>query len=266
MDSKVKKALNTYTSTELMVVRASQELANSEIVFVGIGLPNLACVLARETHAPNLFMIYESGAIGTTPERLPISIGDPCLVTGSLSIVSQADIFQTYLQSGRIEVGFLGGAQIDRWGNINTTVIGDYENPSIRLPGSGGACEIAAHSRKLLIVMKMSAKTFVDRCDYITSPGHKYYPNKDSEPRSRSEFNLPGPGPTKVVTDLGVLEFIDGEMTLTEIYPNVTAEDVKSSVSWDLCVAAELRTTPSPSEETLKKLRLEVDPDRLYLN
>src|SRR5690606_31854059 len=139
-------------------------------VFVGIGLPNLACNLARETHAPNLFMIYESGAVGTIPERLPISIGDPCLVTDSLSIVSQAEIFQNYLQSGRIEVGFLGGAQLDRYGNINTTVIGDYQNPKVRLPGSGGACEIATHSKRLLIVMRMSPKTFVEKCDFITSP------------------------------------------------------------------------------------------------
>src|SRR5260370_38749994 len=133
----------------MMAAVAARELADGEVVFVGIGLPNLACNLARATHAPSLFLIYESGAVGAVPERLPVSIGDPALVTDSLSIVSQADIFQCYLQSGRIEVGFLGGAQIDRYGNLNTTVIGPYARPKVRLPGTGGACEIAVHPRRL---------------------------------------------------------------------------------------------------------------------
>src|SRR3984957_2177374 len=135
-----------YTPREMMAVVAARELRDGEVVFVGIGLPNLACNLARATHAPNLVLIYESGAVGAVPERLPVSIGDPALVTNCLSVVSQADIFQSYLQRGLIEVGFLGGAQIDKYGNLNTTVIGDYANPKVRLPGSGGACEIAAHS------------------------------------------------------------------------------------------------------------------------
>src|SRR5881394_1054171 len=135
----------------MMAIVAARELRDGEVVFVGIGLPNLACNLARRTHAPNLVLIYESGAIGAVPERLPVSIGDPALVTDSISIVSQADIFQMYLQRGLIEVGFLGGAQIDRYGNINTTVIGEYANPKVRLPGSGGACEIAVHARRLLV-------------------------------------------------------------------------------------------------------------------
>ncbi len=158
--------------SELMAIRASEELKNDDVVFVGIGLPNLACNLARALHAPQLFMIYESGAIGAVPDRLPVSIGDPALVTNSLAIVGQSDIFQMYLQSGWIEVGFLGGAQVDRYGNINTTVIGSYEKPTIRLPGSGGACEIATHAKKLLIMMKMSPRSFVEKCDFVTSPGH----------------------------------------------------------------------------------------------
>ncbi len=151
------------TPSERMAHRAAQELHDNDVVFVGIGLPNLACNLARATHAPSLFMIYESGAVGCIPERLPVSIGDPALVTDSLAVVSQAEIFQLYLQRGLIQVGFLGGAQIDRYGNINTTVIGPYDNPKVRLPGSGGACEIAVHSKRLLIVMRMSKRTFVER-------------------------------------------------------------------------------------------------------
>lgn len=253
----------SYTPSEIMTFRASQELHDNEVVFVGIGLPNLACNLARATHAPNLFMIYESGAVGTIPERLPISIGDPCLVTDSLSIVSQADIFQTYLQAGRIEVGFLGGAQIDRFGNINTTVIGDYQNPRVRLPGSGGACEIATHSKRLLIVMRMNPKAFVKKCDFVTSPGHFHLE------KSREDWGLPGAGPTTVITDLGVLEFqmISGkkEMVLTELFPGVEVEKVKASCGWDLQIANDLKNQSAPPHEALQLLRKELDPQKLYL-
>ena len=206
--------------SERMAVRASQELHDQEVIFVGIGLPNLACNLARATHAPQLFMIYESGTIGTIPARLPVSIGDPTLVTDSLAIVSQSDIFQCYLQGGLIEVGFLGGAQVDKYGNINTTVIGDYHNPKIRLPGSGGACEIATHSQRVLIMMRMSPKSFVEKCDFVTSPGSRMDSTKPSKDlgKTRDELKLPGGGPTKAITDMGVLEIMDGEFTLTEIY------------------------------------------------
>jgi glutaconate CoA-transferase subunit B len=243
----------------MMAVRAAQELHDHEVIFVGIGLPNLACNLARATHAPNLFMIYESGAVGAIPERLPVSIGDPALVTDSISIISQADIFQMYLQRGLIEVGFLGGAQLDRYGNINTTVIGDYKNPKVRLPGSGGACEIAVHSRRLLIVMRMSPKTFVERCDFVTSPGNLCFG------KSRRELDLPGGGPSRVITDLGVCDFVDGEMTLTELYPGVKVEQVKAACGWDLKIAPKLTTTPVPSDRALKLLREKLDPQKLYL-
>src|SRR5215207_3213488 len=153
----------TYTPAELMAVVAARELRDGEVVFVGIGLPNLACNLARATHAPNLVLIYESGAVGAVPERLPVSIGDPSLVTGSLMVCGMADVFQSFLQNGRIEVGFLGGAQIDRHGNINTTVIGDYQRPKVRLPGSGGAAEIAIHAREVFVLMRQSARSFVER-------------------------------------------------------------------------------------------------------
>src|SRR2546430_8442028 len=155
----------------MMAAVAARELADGEVVFVGIGLPNLACNLARATHAPRLLLIYESGAVGAVPERLPVSIGDPAVVTGSLMVCGMADVFQLFLQNGRIEVGFLGGAQVDRYGNINTTVIGPYERPRVRLPGSGGAAEIAIHARRTLIVAKLNPRAFPEQVDFVTSPG-----------------------------------------------------------------------------------------------
>jgi glutaconate CoA-transferase subunit B len=227
---------------------------------VGIGLPNLACNLARATHAPDLFMIYESGAVGAVPERLPVSIGDPALVTDSLQVVSQADIFQCFLQRGLIQVGFLGGAQIDRWGNINTTVIGPYANPKVRLPGSGGACEIAVHSKRLLVIMRMGKRAFVEKCDFVTSPGHIF------DGRSRRELGLPGGGPTRIITDLGVMDFgPDGEAMLTEVYPGVTVEQVKAACGWDLKIAHEVKPAAVPDAAIVGLLRDKLDPQRLYL-
>ncbi|PCI39578.1 MAG: 3-oxoadipate--succinyl-CoA transferase subunit B, partial [Elusimicrobia bacterium] len=155
-----------------MTTVAARELRDGDVVFVGIGLPNIACNLARATHAPKLLLIYESGAVGAVPERLPVSIGDPCLVTGSLMIAPMTDVFHYFLQGGKIQVGFLGGAQIDKYGNINTTVIGDYASPKVRLPGSGGAAEIATHARKMLIISKLGKRIFPEKVDFITSPGH----------------------------------------------------------------------------------------------
>jgi len=256
-----------WSTSEMMAVRASQELRDDDVVFVGIGLPNLACNLARATHAPHLFMIYESGAVGAVPERLPVSIGDPALVTDSLSIVGQADIFQGFLQNGLIEVGFLGGAQIDRYGNINTTVIGDFENPTIRLPGSGGACEIAVHSKRLLVIMRMSPKSFVEACDFVTSPGTQFHSKRKSKGlgKTRSELGLPGGGPTTVITDLGVCQFIDDEMVLTEIYPGIEVEKVKVSCGWPLRISSKLKVVPAPGQAALSLLREKLDPQKLYL-
>lgn len=242
-----------------MVCRASKELKDSDVVFVGIGLPNVACNLARYTHAPNLFMIYESGAVGTRPDRLPVSIGDPALVTDSASICSVADIFQNYLQRGNIAVGFLGGAQIDRFGNLNSTIIGNrYDQPKVRLPGSGGACEIAIHSKKILIVMKMSPKSFVDRCDFITSPGRRFFQEKRS-----TKF---GQGPEKIITDLGVLGFDDeDEMILQEIYEGITVEQVQAACGWKLKVAKSLVTVGNPTSKEIDLLRNTLDPQGLYI-
>jgi glutaconate CoA-transferase subunit B len=248
------------TASEKMAYRAALELGDRDVVFVGIGLPNLACNLARALHAPDLFMIYESGAVGAIPARLPVSIGDPALVTDSLQVVSQPDIFQCFLQRGLIEVGFLGGAQIDKYGSINTTVVGPYAAPKVRLPGSGGACEIAVHSKRLLVIMRMSKRTFVENCDFVTSPGHVV------RGKTRRELGLPGGGPSKIITDLGVLEFgAGGEAVLTETYPGVSVADVRAACGWNLKVAAEVRTSAVPDPRVVALLRDTLDPERLYL-
>jgi glutaconate CoA-transferase subunit B len=244
-----------------MAVRAAKELHDRDVVFVGIGLPNLACNLARATHAPNLVLIYESGAVGAVPDRLPVSIGDPALVTDSLAVASMADIFQLYLQGGRIQVGFLGGAQIDRYANINSTVIGDYAKPKVRLPGSGGACEIAIHAERVVIVAPLSARTFPAAVDFITSPGQA---NKYGTRRS---LGLPGGGPRRIVTDVGVLEpsEADGELELVGIYPGVAVDEVKKKVGWPLRVRDGLENIPPPSANELHLLRNVLDPGHLYI-
>ena len=230
----------------MMAAVASRELADAEVVFVGIGLPNLACNLARHTHAPNLVLIYESGAVGAVPERLPVSIGDPALVTGSLMVCGMADVFQLFLQNGRIEVGFLGGAQVDRHGNINTTVIGPYERPKVRLPGSGGAAEIAIHAQRILIVAKLSPRAFPERADFVTSPGQRV---------------------KRVITDKGVLEpdGAGGELVLAGLYPGVEAAEVKAGVGWDLRCKPRLARLDPPTRVELQVLREVLDPKRLYL-
>lgn len=240
---------------------AARELAEGEVVFVGIGLPNLACNLARATHAPNLVLIYESGAVGAVPTRLPVSIGDPALVTGSLMVCGMADVFQCFLQNGRIEVGFLGGAQVDRWGNINTTVIGEYAHPKVRLPGSGGASEIAAHARRTLVIAKLDPRAFPEQVDFITSPGHR------CRGVPRSELGLPGAGPVKVITDKAVLESDarTGELVLASLYPGVRPEEVRAGVGWMLAARTTLREIAPPRDRELTLLREVLDPKRLYL-
>ena len=250
-----------YTPGEMMAAVAARELRDGEVVFVGIGLPNLACNLARATHAPNLVLIYESGAIGATPERLPVSIGDPSLVTGSLMVCSMAEVFQHFLQNGRIEVGFLGGAQIDRFGNINTTVVGPYEHPTVRLPGSGGAAEIAIHARRTLVVGRLSRRAFPEAVDFVTSPGHRV------AGQSRRELGMPGAGPVKVVTDKAILEADpeSGELLLAALYPGVEEADVRAGVGWGLRVRPRLARVELPRPEELRLLREVLDPGRLYL-
>ncbi len=252
--------MTAYQPSEMMAVAAARELADGEVVFVGIGLPNLACNLARATHAPNLVLIYESGAVGATPERLPLSIGDPALVTGALMVCGMADVFQCFLQNGRIEVGFLGGAQVDRWGNINTTVIGDYARPKVRLPGSGGAAEIAIHAKRTLVVSRLTPRAFPAEVDFITSPGHR------SRGGSRRELGMPGAGPLKVITDKGILEPDEsGELVLTQLYPDVSLEHVRASVGWPLRAREPLGVCAAPTARDIDLLRNELDPKRLFL-
>ncbi|MFN2570564.1 MAG: CoA-transferase subunit beta [Gemmatimonadales bacterium] len=220
----------------MMTAVASHELRDGEVCFVGIGLPNLACNLAKRTHAPHLVMIYESGAVGATPSRVPVSIGDPALVTGSLMVCGMADVFQLFLQNGRIEVGFLGGAQVDRRGNINTTVIGPYAHPKVRLPGSGGAAEIAIHARRVLIVSKLSPRAFPERVDFVTSPGDRV---------------------SKVITDKGVLErdAASGELVLAALFPGVEPAEVQAGVGWELRARPHVERLAPPTASDLRVLR-----------
>ncbi len=245
----------------MMAAVAARELADGEVVFVGIGLPNLACNLARATHAPRLVLIYESGAVGAVPERLPVSIGDPALVTGSLMVCGMADVFQCMLQNGRIEVGFLGGAQVDRFGNINTTVIGPYGHPKVRLPGSGGAAEIAIHARRTLIVAKLGPRAFPERVDFVTSPGQR------PAGRTRRELRMPGAGPVKVITDKAILEPDEatGEMVLAALYPGVSVADVQAGVAWPIRRRSTLASIAPPTTQDLRLLREVLDPKRLFL-
>lgn len=250
-----------YTAGEMMTAAAARELRDGEIVFVGIGLPNLACNLARATTAPRLVLIYESGAIGAVPARLPLSIGDPALAAGALMVCGMADVFQYLLQNGRIEVGFLGAAQIDRYGNINTTVIGPYEHPRVRLPGSGGAAEIAAHAQRTLVIATLSPRAFPETVDFVTSPGHVYRGTRRTRPA------LPGHGPVKVITDRGILEPdpATGELVLTAIYAGVESSDVIANVGWPLRIRDPLDRVDAPTLTELTLLREQLDPDRRYL-
>lgn len=213
---------------ELMVAAAAAELAGVRTVFVGIGLPNAAAILARRTVAPDLELIYESGVVGARPSRLPDSIGDPALVSGATATMSMHDLFAYFLQGGRIEVGMLGAAQIDRWGNLNTTVIGPYANPTVRLPGSGGACEIALNAARVVVVMSQSSRSFVEHVDFVTSPGHRH-------PNGRLRPAWAGDGPDTVITQLGVYRFgTDGELELTARHVGVTEADVDAASGWPI--------------------------------
>jgi glutaconate CoA-transferase subunit B len=240
-----------YTPSEMMIVGAARALAGVRVVFVGVGLPNIACNLARRTVAPDLELVYESGVYGARPARLPLSIGDPTLVSGATSVCSMADLFGLYLQAGRVEVAFLGGAQIDRFGNLNTTVIGDYARPQVRLPGSGGACEIAINAQQVFIVMRLAKRAFVERVDFVTSPGHL------GGAGERSGLGIPGRGPQWVFTDKCIFRFDEAreEMTLSSLHPGVELADVRAEVGWEVSVAPDLSRTPPPTSEELRLLR-----------
>jgi glutaconate CoA-transferase, subunit B len=251
----------TYSSSELMIINAARLLRDGDVVFVGVGQPNMACNLAKRTHAPSLTMIYEAGVIGAEPARLPLSIGDPTLVSGALSVVSMYDIFSLYLQRGNVDVGFLGGAQIDRYGNINATIVGtDYEHPKVRLPGSGGAQEIAAWANRCYIMTPHQKRRFPEKVDFLTSAGYL------DGSGGREKAGLRGKGPIGVVTDIGFMEPDEsGELMLTALHPGKTVEMARENTGWALKVAPNLRTTEPVSERELKILREELDPSGTFL-
>ncbi|MGH3328827.1 MAG: CoA-transferase subunit beta [Streptomycetales bacterium] len=240
-----------HTADEMMTVTAARELRGGARCFVGIGLPSTAANLARRTHAPDLVLVYESGTLGAKPDRLPLSIGDGVLADTADAVVSVPEIFNYWLQPGRIDVGFLGAAQIDRFANINTTALGEYTSPKVRLPGAGGAPEIAASCGEVVVIVRQSPRAFVERIDFVTSVGY------GSGRGDRERLGLAGAGPRMVITDLGVLEPDPRtcELTLTRVHPGVTAEQARASTGWQLTVAADLRTTKPPTAEELRVLR-----------
>lgn len=240
-----------YTPSEMMTVAAARALRSTDVCFVGIGQPSAACNLARLTHAPGVTLIYESGTLATKPDVLPLSIGDGDLCDTALTTVSVPEMFRYWLQGGRITVGFLGGAQIDRFANLNTTVVGDYAKPKVRLPGGGGAPEIAVHCGEIFITMAQSPRAFVDKLPFVTSLGH----GTGGDDRVRKGARTKGP--TRLVTDLCVMEPdpVTKEMTVTSIHPGVTREALTAATGWPLAYAAKVGETPPPTTEELGVLR-----------
>jgi glutaconate CoA-transferase subunit B len=253
-----------FTKSEMMIVAAARELAGQRVCFVGVGLPNVAVNLAQRTVAPDIELVYEAGVFGARPARLPLSIGDPTIVSGATAAVSMFELFSFYLQGGRVDVGFLGAAQIDRFGNINSTVIGDYATPTTRLPGSGGACEIAINARQIFVIMRQSRRSFVERIDFRTSPGN--LGGAENAERIRREQGWLGRGPSVVVTDLGIYHFDEsGEMRLDSIHPGASLEQVRETIGWEPKVGPDLGTTPAPTATELDLVRNELDPGGLYI-
>jgi glutaconate CoA-transferase subunit B len=254
----------TFSKNEMMIVAAARELAGQRVCFVGVGLPNIAVNLAKRTVSPDLELVYEAGVFGARPARLPLSIGDPTIVTGATSAVSMLELFGYYLQRGLIDVGFLGAAQIDRFGNINTTVIGDdYAHPKTRLPGSGGACEIALNARQVFVIMRQAKRSFVERIDFRTSPGN--LGGAAEAERIRREQGWLGRGPSVVVTDLGVYHFGEsGEMRLDFLHPGASLDDVRAAMGWEPAISPDLAPTPEPTAAELRLLREELDPEGIY--
>jgi glutaconate CoA-transferase subunit B len=240
-----------WSTDEMMTVAAARALSGVATCFVGIGLPSTAANVARRLHNPDLVLIYESGTLGAKPDRLPLSIGDGVLAETADALCSSAEVFNYWLQPGRIQLGFLGAAQIDRFANINTTVVGDYDRPKVRLPGAGGAPEIAASCHEVCVVVRQSTRTFVDPVGFVTSVGF------GKGPGSREALGLPGTGPQRVITDLGILEPdpVTCELTLTAVHPGVEVDTVRERTGWDLAVADDVRVTAEPTEDELRVLR-----------
>ena len=240
-----------FTTSDMMTVAASRVLKNGTVCFVGIGLPSTAANLARLTHAPDVVLIYESGPIGAKPDVLPLSIGDGDLAINADTVVSTAEIFRYWLQGGHIDIGFLGCAQIDRFGNLNTTVIGDYDNPKVRLPGAGGAPEIADHSKSVMVVTTQNPRTFVKKIDFVTTAGFLDGGN------ARARAGLRGDGPTQIVTDLGVLQPDPQtrELMMTHLHQGVTRDCVREATGWDIRFSDDLAETEPPKDSELAVLR-----------
>ncbi|MDL2334840.1 MAG: CoA-transferase [Chloroflexota bacterium] len=232
-----------WSASEMMIVAAARELAGQRVCFVGVGLPNIAVNLAKRTVAPDLQLVYEAGVFGARPARLPLSIGDPTIVTHATAVTSMFELFGYYLQGGLIDVGFLGAAQIDRRGNLNSTVIGPYEAPKTRLPGSGGACEIAQNAKSIFVIMRQSPRSFVERLDFRTSVGERV---------------------RVVVTDLGVYHPVDGELELDALHQGVTLDQVKGAMGWSPRVSQSLGVTAPPSDAELSLIRDDLDPAGIY--
>jgi glutaconate CoA-transferase, subunit B len=239
-----------YTPDEMMTIAAARMIPNGAVLLVGIGLPSAAANVARRTHAPDAVLIYESGCIGAKPSRVPLSIGDGELADTADAVVSLPEMFAFWLQGGRVDVGFLGAAQIDRYANINTTVIGEYQKPTVRLPGAGGAPEIAASCREVLITLRHTTRSFVETLDFVTSVGHARGGG------SRATLGLPGRGPTAVISDLGVLQPDPEtkELVLIRVHPGVTVDDVRAATGWPLMVAPDVDSTTPPTEDELLAL------------
>ena len=249
-----------FSRNEMMIVASARWLEGERICFVGVGMPNIAVNLAKRTVSPDIQMVYEAGVFGAEPMRLPLSIGDPTLVTGATAVTSMFELFAYYLQAGLIDVGFLQGAEIDRYGNLNTTAIGDYAKPKVRLPGSGGAVEIAMNAKRVFVIMPQAPRSFVDKLWFRTSPGHA------ADREAEQARGWLGSGPHVVVTDLGEYRFDEetGEMTLVSMHPGVALEDIRANTGWEMKVADDVQETPAPTGEELRLIREELDPEGAY--
>lgn len=247
-----------YSKNELMVAAAAREVGKNDVVFAGLGLPVLGCILAQRTRSPGATVVFESGVIGARPSRMPLTMGDPALATGAAMVVDFFDLFALTLQRGLIDVGFLGAAQIDRFGNLNTSVIGSYASPKVRLPGSGGACEVASLSKRLVMVLPLDRRRFVEKVDFVTSPGHRA--GGGEAPGIR------GGGPSAVITTHGIFRFDkDGEMYLESVSPGVSEGDVSANIGWEIKTPRAVKETPAPTDEEVRILREEIDPRGLFL-
>jgi len=250
-----------YSRKELMAVAASREIRDGEIAFIGTGLPMLGGMLAKATTAPNAILIFESGVVDARPKRTPLSIGDACLVPGAAMLCGLTEVFGLILQPGYVDVGFIGGAQIDPFGNLNTTVIGDYFRPKVRLPGSGGANDIGSLAKRTIVMMAQDARKFVPKVDYVTTPGYV------DGPGGRERVGLPRGGPSAIITNLGIYRFDDATkvMYLDSYHPGISVEEIRRNVSFELHVSAAVHETKPPTDRELTVLRETCDPEGIFL-